>query len=111
MTPRRCALSLLAALASPIAAFDSMAADTTVLHCGKLFDSRSGRVLGEHTVVVESGKLKSVDAGYAPVPGAGADAKVAYHDLKTSTCLPGWTDLHVHLGGQSSPQSYSEGFR
>jgi imidazolonepropionase-like amidohydrolase len=106
MTPRRCALALLATLASP-----AVLADTTVLHCGKLFDSRSGRVLGEHTVTVENGRLRSVEAGYAPVPAAGADAKVAYHDLKTSTCLPGWTDLHVHLGSQSSPQSYSEGFR
>jgi imidazolonepropionase-like amidohydrolase len=110
MTPRRCALALLA-FASSAAAFDSMAADSTILHCGKLFDSRSGRVLGEHTVIVESGKLKSVEAGYAPLPAPGADAKVGYHDLKTSTCLPGWTDLHVHLGSQSSPQSYSEGFR
>jgi imidazolonepropionase-like amidohydrolase len=25
--------------------------------------------------------------------------------------MAGWTDLHVHLGSQSSPQSYSEGFR
>ena len=25
--------------------------------------------------------------------------------------MPGWTDLHVHLEDQSSPQSYSEGFR
>src|SRR5690606_22341826 len=32
-------------------------------------------------------------------------------DLSGRSCLPGWTDLHVHLGSQSGPQSYSEGFR
>src|SRR5688500_3053597 len=25
--------------------------------------------------------------------------------------MPGWTDLHAHLASESSPQSYSEGFR
>ena len=108
MTPRRCAFALFAtALAASPVAF----ADSTVLHCGRLFDSRSGRIVEQRTIVIEDGRVKSVEAGYAPVPTSGADAKVAYHDLKTSTCLPGWTDLHVHLGSQSSPQSYSEGFR
>ena len=51
----------------------------------------------------------AVAAGYAPV-ASGGDAP-AFHDLKSFTCLPGWTDLHVHLGSQSSPQSYAEGFR
>ena len=32
-------------------------------------------------------------------------------DLRDKVCLPGWTDLHVHMTSQSSPQSYSEGFR
>jgi imidazolonepropionase-like amidohydrolase len=32
-------------------------------------------------------------------------------NLAGHTCSPGWIDLHVHLDGQSSPDSYSEGFR
>ncbi|MCY7355738.1 MAG: amidohydrolase family protein [Lysobacter sp.] len=80
-------------------------AATTALYCGKVFDSRSGQMLGPHTIVVGDGKVVDVRAGKAPI------ADVSVIDLGDRTCLPGWTDLHVHLGGQSSPQSYSEGFR
>jgi len=40
-----------------------------------------------------------------------AVAEATAIDLSDRTCMAGWTDLHVHLGSQSSPQSYSEGFR
>lgn len=87
-----------------LAALPAQAA-TTALHCGQLFDARSGRVLDARTVVVRDGKVAEVLPGRAEVPGAEAI------DLSGHTCTPGWTDLHVHLGSQSSPQSYSEGFR
>jgi len=80
-------------------------AATTALYCGKVFDSRSGKMLGPHTIVVEGGKVLDVRAGKAPI------ADTTFIDLSERTCLPGWTDLHVHFGSQSSPQSYSEGFR
>lgn len=80
-------------------------AATTALHCERLFDSRSGRMLVAHTIVIRDGKIAEVLPGRVEVN----DATVI--DLSGHTCLPGWTDLHVHLGGQSSPQSYSEGFR
>jgi imidazolonepropionase-like amidohydrolase len=80
-------------------------AEPLALHCGKLFDARSGKVLGARTVVVRDGKIEQVLDGRAEAPGA------RVIDLSQHTCTPGWTDLHVHLGSQSSPQSYSEGFR
>ena len=95
---------LTAALLLGLAALPAQAA-TTAPHCERLFDSRSGRILGEHTVVVRDGKVAQVLPGRAKL----ADAESIV--LAGRTCLPGWTDLHVHLGGQSSPQSYSEGFR
>jgi len=76
-----------------------------VLQCGKLFDARAGKVLGPHTVVVRGGQIEQVSVGHDVVAG------VPTIDLNAYTCLPGWTDLHVHMGGESSPQSYSEGFR
>ena len=77
----------------------------TALQCGKLFDSRSGKLLEARTVVVRDGKIAEVLAGAVEVPGTRSI------DLSAHTCSPGWTDLHVHMGSESSPQSYSEGFR
>jgi imidazolonepropionase-like amidohydrolase len=75
------------------------------LQCGQLFDARSGRVLDARTVVVRDGRVADVIAGTVDVPGAQTI------DLSGRTCSPGWTDLHVHLDGESNPNSYSEGFR
>lgn len=75
------------------------------LQCERLFDSRKGQMLGAHTVVVREGKVAEVRAGRADVAGARSI------DLAGHTCTPGWTDLHVHLGDQSSPRTYEEEFR
>ncbi|WP_101925807.1 MULTISPECIES: metal-dependent hydrolase family protein [Luteimonas] len=97
-------LALLAtALLLPACAF---AADRTAVHCERLFDARSGRMLGEHTILVDAGRIAEVIPGRAKLEG-----DVASIVLGDRTCMPGWTDLHVHLGSESSPQSYSEGFR
>lgn len=100
---RPCLIAAALAAATPALAADAPA--PVALHCGKLFDSRAGRILGAHTVVIRDGKVAQVRAGRAEV----ADARAI--DLPGHTCMAGWTDLHVHLGSQSSPQSYSEGFR
>ena len=101
---------LLAAVVLTTLCVPAFAADApgagTALHCGKLFDSRSGKLLGPHTVVVRNGKVADVLAGRVE-----AVAEATAIDLSDRTCMAGWTDLHVHLGSQSSPQSYSEGFR
>lgn len=106
--------AVLAALSGPAFAADTQdtastpgtsAAGTLALQCGRLFDSRSGKVLGAHTVVVRAGRIAEVRSGLDPVAGAEAV------DLSGRTCSPGWTDLHVHFGSQSNPRSYEEGFR
>lgn len=89
-----------------LAVSPALAAETaTALQCGKLFDSRSGKLLDARTVVVRDGKVSEVLDGLLEVPGSRTV------DLSSHTCSPGWTDLHVHMASQSSPQSYSEGFR
>jgi len=87
-----------------LAAFAPSAfAQDAILNCGQVFDSRAGKVLGPHTITVNEGKITQVSAGLVDNPEA--------IDLRTQTCLPGWTDLHAHLDSETSAQSYSEGFR
>ena len=77
----------------------------TVLHCGRLFDADSGKLLGEHTLRVREGRIAELRRGIAD--GAAGDAI----DLRAHTCLPGLIDMHVHLDGETSKNAYSEGFR
>ena len=95
-------LSLAPLMAAPLTV---LAAEPLALQCGRLFDARNGKLLDARTVVVRDGKIAEVLAGRVEVPGAQAI------DLSARTCSPGWTDLHVHLGDQSSPKSYEEEFR
>ena len=93
------------ALAFLLVPLSAGAAEPLALQCEKLFEARSGKLLPARTVVVREGRIAEVLEGRVEVPG------VRSVDLAGHTCLPGWTDLHVHLGSQSNPQSYSEGFR
>ena len=104
-TSARLALLLLSLAPLTAAPLTVLAAEPLALQCGKLFDARSGKLLDARTVVVRDGKIAEVLAGRVDVPGSRAI------DLSAHTCSPGWTDLHVHLGDQSSPKSYEEEFR
>ena len=106
LRPALLAVALASCLSGPALAADGQAADgQTALRCGRLFDARSGQMLGARTVVVSEGRVSQVLEGSPEVPGA----KVI--DLSSRSCSPGWTDLHVHLASQSSPKSYEEEFR
>ena len=81
--PLPLALALLAAL--PVVAaqesFTAQAAATAIVHCGHLFDSESGKMLGETSITVQGDRIKAVQAG---APQAGS--KVI--ELGNTTCLP-----------------------
>ena len=102
----RLSIALLSAIAVAPAYAAEPSVSTTVLQCERLFDSRNARMLGPHAIVVRDGRIAQVTAGRAAPAGATHPI-----DLGGHTCMAGWTDLHVHLGQQSSAQSYSEGFR
>jgi imidazolonepropionase-like amidohydrolase len=91
-------------IAATLAAAPALA-DTVALQCGETFDAKSGRLVGARTVVTADGRVSQVLPGRVTVPGA------RNVDLAGHTCMPGWIDLHVHLGQQSGPRSYEERFR
>jgi imidazolonepropionase-like amidohydrolase len=78
-----------------------------VVHCGHLFDSASGRMLGDTSIVIRGERIESVQAGRIAPP----EGTAAFHDLPTSTCLPGLIDAHTHLTSETSPTGYSDQFR
>ena len=97
---RRTLLAVLVAAALP-----AQAADLKALQCGNVFDSKTAKLLGPQTIIIEKNTIKSLSPGKLAVEGA------QITDLSQLTCMPGFIDMHVHLSGESSPQSYSEGFR
>jgi imidazolonepropionase-like amidohydrolase len=80
-------------------------AETIALQCGDVFESKSARLVGEHTIVTSDGRISQMLPGRVAVPGA----RVV--DLAGHTCMPGWIDLHVHLASESNPRAYEERFR
>lgn len=78
------------------------AVDLTVV-CGNTVDVENKRLTGPRTIQISAGKITGV------AKSATETGKLV--DLSGLTCLPGLIDMHVHLTIQSSPTSYSEGFR
>jgi imidazolonepropionase-like amidohydrolase len=103
-TPLPLAIALLAALPVAAAQEPTPAPAVSVVHCGHLFDSDSGRMLGETSITVAGDRIQSVQAG---APQAGAHVI----ELGNATCLPGLIDSHTHLTDQTSPTKYSDQFR
>jgi imidazolonepropionase-like amidohydrolase len=85
----------------------AVAQPTAYLHCGRLLDfTEAGeRVKTEMTVVVTGDRISEVLKGYRKAPEG-----VRTIDLKDRTVLPGLTDMHIHIEGESSPSSYIEAF-
>ena len=66
---------------------------------------RVARVLTEQTIQIEGDRIVAVSPGYLKDEGA------QVIDLSDATVMPGFMDMHVHLGQELNPPgSYSEGF-
>jgi imidazolonepropionase-like amidohydrolase len=84
----------------------TITAQSTYLHCGKLLDTKSGKVLSEKTIVVSGSKIISVENGYID-PENSEDVVI---ELKSKTVIPGLIDMHVHIEGETSPTRYLDRF-
>jgi imidazolonepropionase-like amidohydrolase len=70
------------------------AAETVVVHAGRLITDASKPASGPSTITVTDGRITAVAAGLTPPP---AGARLV--DLSGKTVLPGLIDMHVHLSG------------
>ncbi len=82
-----------------------VSAQRTIIHAGTLIDGASKKATKEQTIVVEGKNIVDIKSGYQS-PESG-DQLV---DLKNSTVMPGWIDMHVHMEGETSPTRYIKGF-
>lgn len=78
----------------------------TYIECAELFDPVAGSLVGATTLVVRDGKVESWLKRGRKAP-RGADRLIS----AAGTCVPGFIDLHTHLTSETSPTSYSDGFR
>ncbi|HEV2747890.1 MAG TPA: amidohydrolase family protein [Allosphingosinicella sp.] len=93
----RLPLLLLSLLAAPAAA------ETVVVHAGRLITDARRPPTGPATIVVVDGRISSVAQGLMPAP---AGAKLV--DLSSKTVLPGLIDAHVHLSGDPGGEYWRE---
>ncbi len=73
----------------------------TVIHAGQLFDAAVGEVIDGATIVVDGDRVASVQAGFVGEPDI---------DLSDSFVMPGWIDMHVHIGSEQTPDRFLESF-
>ena len=72
-------------------------AQKTLIHAGSLIDGVTKKMKTKQTIIIKDGFISDVKNGYLK-----ADPDDTVIDLKNATVTPGWMDLHVHLGSQSS---------
>jgi imidazolonepropionase-like amidohydrolase len=80
----------------------SLFAQKTYLHCGKLIDTKSGKIAAKMTVIVSGNKIVDVQRGFV----LSDNQKDIMIDLKQKTVMPGLIDMHVHLEFEMSPSRY-----
>ena len=82
----------------------TITAQTTYIYCGKLVDTKSGKILTKKTIVVKGNKITDVRNGYIKVKAK--DAK--FIDLKDKVVMPGLIDMHVHIEQEFNPRTRLE---
>lgn len=80
----------------------SLFSQNTYLHCGKLIDTKSGKIATQMTIIISGNKIIDVQKGYI----LSDNQKDITINLKQKTVMPGLIDMHVHLEFEMSPSRY-----
>ncbi|WP_299132998.1 amidohydrolase family protein [uncultured Tenacibaculum sp.] len=79
----------------------SIQAQTTYILCGKLVDTKEGKIKEKQTIIVEQNKIVNVIDGY--VAPKSKTAKTI--DLKNKVVMAGLIDMHVHIEQEFSAKT------
>ena len=82
----------------------NIAAQTTYILCGKLIDTKSGKISTEKTILVKENKIIDVKDGYIMPKGG------TLVDLRDKVVMPGLIDMHVHIEQEFSARTRIEGY-
>lgn len=85
----------------------AVSGQTTIIHCGHLFDAESAKVKGKHTLIINADTITAVEKGI--VTPRMKNATVV--DLSDYTVMPGLIDFHVHIESETNPNKYLEPFQ
>jgi imidazolonepropionase-like amidohydrolase len=80
----------------------SASAETYAIQAGRLIVDAARPERGASTVIVENGRVASIQDGFVAPAGA------IVVDQRNRTVMPGMTDVHVHLTGTSGEPWYSD---
>ncbi len=86
-----------------------IAAQTHIIHAGKVLSIPGQAPLTKQTIVITDGIITSVKSGFISVNKI--DEKAQLIDLSKSFVMPGLMDMHVHLKGELGPKNDSEKLR
>ena len=78
----------------------TVSAQDIYIHAGKIYDTNSGKLSSEKTIIISDTKIKSIENGYKEA----SDEDIKIYDLKSKVVLPGLIDFHVHMESQSGGQ-------
>jgi imidazolonepropionase-like amidohydrolase len=73
--------------------FQGAIAQSTYILCGKLIDTKSGKMYSEKTILVKGAKIVKVFDGYI-LPKSNLNKTI---NLKDKVVMPGLIDMHVHI--------------
>ena len=78
----------------------TVSAQDIYIHAGKIYDTDSGKLSSEKTIINSDNKIKSIENGYKEA----SEDDIKIYNLKSKVVLPGLIDFHVHMESQSGGQ-------